>query len=80
MAYETDGWQIHVGFLQGFVYSFFNQLLKIHKPSTVGQCQMGKKLQTQYRKNLRSDFLPEEETDKQAVVIATTGKEKIEPW
>jgi len=30
-------------------------------------------------KNLRSDFWPEEETDKQAVVVATTGKEEIEP-
>lgn len=40
---------------------------------------MGKKLQTQYRKTLRSDFLPEEETDKQAVLIATTGRGKIEP-
>lgn len=38
----------------------------------------GKNVQT-VQKTLRKDFVPEEETDKQAVVAATTDRVKIEP-
>lgn len=37
------------------------------------------KMCRQHRKTLRKDFVPEEETDKQAVVAATIDRVKIEP-